>query len=89
MEGDVRHRRDNAGYRYRERKPTIAEAAAYEIARRDVIVFMADVPDTRENQEQDRICNNRQRYGEECDAASAEGERWYGNESVGGLDIAT
>ena len=54
----------------------------------DVVVLVADVPEPREHQEQDRIDDDRVRHGEERDGAGAEGERRNGDEGVGGVEIA-
>jgi hypothetical protein len=66
----------------------IAVAAAHEIARRDVIVLVADVPEPRKCQEQDRVNQDRVRHREEGDGAGAEGERRNGDEGIGGVDVA-
>ena len=73
---------------HRQSKPAIAETAANEIGRRDVVVLAADVPEPREHQEQDRINDDRVRHREERDRAGTKGERRDGDESVGGIEIA-
>ena len=88
LQRDIGHRRDDAGDGDRQRQPAIAEAAAHEIGRRDVIVLVADVPEPREHQEQDRIDHDRVRHREERDGAGAEGERRNGDERVGGVEVA-
>lgn len=82
LEGDVRHGRDDAGDRHRQREPAIAEAAAHEIARRDVLVLVADVPNSRKDQEQDRIDHDGIGDGEERDGPRTEGKRRHGDERV-------
>ena len=54
LQDDVRHRRDDAGYRHSLREPAITEPAAHEIARCDVMVLAADVPDAREDHKRNR-----------------------------------
>ena len=88
LQGDVGHGRDDAGDGDGERQPAIAEAAAHEIGRGDVVVLVADVPQPREHQEQDRIDHDRVRHREEGDGAGAEGERRHGDEGVGRIEVA-
>ncbi len=88
LQRDIGHGRDNAGDAHRQRQPAIAVAAAHEIARGDVVVLVADVPEPRKHQEQDRIDQDRIGHGEEGDGAGAEGERRNGDESVGRIDVA-
>ena len=88
LQRDVGHGRDDAGDRHRQRQPAVAEAAAHEIGGGDVVVLVADVPEPREHQEQDRIDDDRVRHGEERDGAGAEGQRRNGDESVGGVEVA-
>ena len=72
----------------RQRQPAIAEAAAHEIRRGDVVVLVADVPQPWKHQEQDRVDQDRVGDGEEGDGAGAEGERRDGDEGIGGVEIA-
>ena len=88
LQRDVRHSGDDAGDGDRQRQPAIAEAAADEIGRRDVIVLVADMPKPRKYQEQDRIDHDRVRHREEGDGAGAEGERRDGDEGVGRVEVA-
>ena len=88
LKRDVRQRRHQAGHRDGERQPAIAKPAAHEIGRRDVVVLVADVPEPREHQKQDRIDQDGVRHREEGDRAGAEGQRRYRDESVGGVEIA-
>ncbi len=88
LQRDIGHGGDDAGDRHRQRQPAIAEAAAHEIGRRDVVVLVADVPEPRKHQEQDRIDHDRVRHREERDGAGAEGERRNGDEGVGGVEVA-
>ena len=88
LQRDIGHGGDDAGDGDRQRQPAIAEAAAHEIGRRDVIVLVADMPKPRENQEQDRVDHDRVRHREEGDGAGAEGERRNGNEGVGRVEVA-
>ena len=71
-----------------KRQPAVAEAAAHEIARRDVAVLVAHVPEAREHQEQERIDDDRVGHGEERHGAGAERQRRHGDEGVGGVEIA-
>ena len=68
LQRDIGHGRDDAGDRDRQRQPAIAEAAAHEIAGGDVAVLVADMPEPREHQEQDRIDQDRVGHREERDA---------------------
>ena len=88
LQRDIGHGRDDAGDGHRQRQPAVAEAAAHEIRRRDVVVLVADVPEPRKHQEQDRIDHDRVGHGEERDGAGAEGQRRHGDEGVGGVEIA-
>ena len=88
LQRDVRHGRDDAGDGHRQRQPAVAEAAAHEIRRRDVIVLVTDLPKPRKHQEQDRIDHDGVGHGEERDGAGAESERRHGDEGVGGVEIA-
>ncbi len=73
---------------HRERQPTVAETALHEIARGDVAMLVADVPQAPKHQEHQRINNDGVRHGEKCDRAGAEGQRGNRDEGVGGIDIA-
>ena len=88
LQRDIGHGRDDAGDGHGQRQPAIAEAAAHEIARGDVVVLVADIPEPREHQEQDRIDQDRVGHREERDGAGAEGERRNGDEGVGRIDVA-
>ncbi len=88
LQGDVGHGRDEAGDRHRQRQPAIAEAAAHEVRRRDVIVLAADVPEPRKHQEQDRIDHDGVRHGEEGDGAGAERQCRHGDEGIGRVEVA-
>ena len=88
LQRDVRHGRDDAGDGDRQRQPAVAEAAAHEIGRRDVVVLVADLPKPRKHQEQDRIDHDGVGHREERDRAGAESERRHGDEGVGGVEIA-
>ena len=88
LQRDVRHGRDNAGDRDGQRQPAIAIAATHEIRRRDVAVLVADVPEPRKHQEQDRIDQNRVGHREERDGAGSERKRRNGDERVGRVDVA-
>ena len=57
-------------------------------AARDVVVLVADVPEPRKHQEQDRIDHDRVGHREERDRAGAERQRRDGDEGVGGVEIA-
>ena len=88
LQRDIGHGGDDAGDGDRQRQPAIAEAAAHEIGRRDVVVLVADMPEPRKHQEQDRIDHDRVRHREEGDGAGAEGERRHGDEGVGRVKVA-
>ena len=88
MQRDVGQSSDDTGDCHRQRQPSIAEPAAHEIGCGDVMMFVADVPESRENQEQDRIDHDRVRHREKRDGAGAEGERRNGDEGVGGVKVA-
>ena len=88
LESDIGHGCDDAGDRHRQCQPAVAEATAHEIARGDVAVLVADVPEPREDQEQDRVDHDRIRHREECDGAGTEGKRRNGDKGVGGIEIA-
>ena len=88
LQRDVGHGGDDAGDRDRQREPAVAEAAAHEIGRRDVAVLVADVPEPRKHEEQDRIDDDRIGHREEGDRAGAERERRHGDEGVGGIEVA-
>ena len=60
----------------------------HEIGGRDVAVPVAHVPQAREDQEQDRIDDDRVRHGEEGERAGAERERRHRDEGVGGVEVA-
>src|SRR6202790_4466178 len=89
LQGDVRHGRDYAGHRYRQCQPAVPEAPANEITRRDVAMLAAHIPQAAKEQENERVDDDRIRYREKSDGTGAERERRNGNESVGGIDIAT
>ena len=89
LQRDVRHRRDDAGNCHRQCEPAVTEAAAHEIAGCDVVVLVADIPEPRKHQKQDRVDHDRVGHREESDGAGAEGQRRDGNEGVGGVEIAT
>jgi hypothetical protein len=61
---------------------------AHEVARGDVAVLAAHVPQPRKHQEQERIDDDRVGHGEERHRAGAERERRNGDEGVGGVDVA-
>ena len=88
LQGDVGERRDDARDGDCERQPPVAESASYEVGRRDVAVLVADVPEPREHQKQQRIDQNGVGNGKERHRARAEGERRDGDEGVGGIDVA-
>ena len=88
LQRDVGHGRNEAGDRHRQRQPAIAEAAAHEIRRRDVVVLAADVPEPRKHQEQDRIDHDGVGHGEEGDGAGAERQRRHGDEGIGRVEVA-
>src|SRR5712671_5249726 len=88
LKGDVGHRRDDAGNRDCQGEPAVAEAAAHEIARSDIVVLMANVPDAWKDQEKDRISHNRIGYRKERDGAGTKGECRNSNESIGRVEIA-
>ena len=88
LERDIRHGRDDAGDRHRQRQPAVAEAAAHEIARGDVAVLFANIPESREDQKQDRIDHDGVRHREEGDRAGTERERRNGDEGIGGIEVA-
>src|SRR5215469_4212358 len=52
------------------------------------MVLVANMPKPRKHQEEDRIGHDGVRDGEEGDRAGAKGERWNGNECVGGIEVA-
>ena len=89
LQRDIRQSGDDAGDRNGQRQPAIAEAAAHEVSRGDVVVLVADVPEPRKHQEQDRIDHNRVGHREERDGAGAERKCRYGDEGVGGVKVTT
>ena len=88
LQRDVGHGGDDAGDRHRQRQPAVAETAAHEVRRRDVVVLVTDMPEPRKHQEQDRIDHDRVGHGEERHRAGAERERRDGDEGVGRIEIA-
>jgi hypothetical protein len=88
LQRDIRHGRNNAGNRHRERQPAIAESAAHEVGRRDVIVLVADIPQAREHEKQNGINHDGIRHCEERDGPGPESERRDGDESVSRIQIA-
>ena len=88
LQRDVGHGRDDAGDRHREREPAVAEAALHEIAGGDVAVLVADVPEARKDEEEDRIDDDGVGHREEGERAGAERERRNRDEGIGGVEIA-
>ncbi len=88
LQRDVRHRRENAGERDRERQGSAAEAPHHEVRRRDVPVLVRDRPEPRERHVHEGIDQERVRDREETDRARAVHERGYGDERVRRVQIA-
>ena len=88
LQRDVRHRRQDAGERNRQRQPAIAEPSAHEVGGGDVAVLVRHRPKPRKHQIQDRVDHDRVRYGEEAERARAEHQGRHRDEGVGGIKIA-
>ena len=65
LQRDVGHRRDDAGDRDGEREAAAVVASADEVGRRDVAATLRDRPQARQEDEDDRVGDDRVRHGEE------------------------
>ena len=89
LQSDVRHRCDNTGDGHGQREPAVAEPAAHEIGGRDVVVLVADVPDAREYDEEDRIGDDGIGYRKESHGSGTKGQRRDRYKGVGSVEVAT
>jgi hypothetical protein len=88
LQGDVGHRRDDAGERDRERERRRPMARANEVGRRGHPVPVGDRPDADGGEQNQRVDDDRVGNREEADRAEAEDERRNRDEGVGGVDVA-
>jgi hypothetical protein len=87
LEGDVRHRRQNAGERDRQRQPVAVVPTADEVSTRDVVVPAGHRPQPRHDHEHERVDDDGVRQREQTVGAGAEDRRGNGDERVGGVEI--
>ena len=88
LQGDVGHRRQDAGDRDRQRQPARAVAPAHEVGRGDVAVPVADRPQPRHEHEDDRVDHDRVGHGEEpADRAQREHRRGHRDERVRRVEV--
>ncbi len=88
LERDVRHRREDAGQRDRQRERPAVVAALDEVGRRDVAVPVADRPQPRQEQEDQRVDHDRVRHGEEADRAAGVQQCGHRDERVRRVEVA-
>ena len=89
LQRDVGHRRDEAGDRDREREDAGVVAAPHEVGRGDVAVTVADRPQPRHEDEDDRVEDDRVGHREEArDGARREHRRRHRDEGVRRVEVA-
>ena len=88
LEGDVGHRRDETGDRDRERQHAGVVAPAHEVGRGDVAVAVADRPQPRHEDEDDRVQDDRVGHREEArDGSGREHRRRHRDEGVRRVEV--
>ena len=88
LEGDVGHRGQDPGQRDGQRERPAVVAALDEVGRRDVPVPVADRPQPGQEQEDDRVDDDRVRHREEADRAAGVQRRGHRDERVRRVDVA-
>ncbi len=88
LQRDVGQRRQDAGERDRERQPTGVEPALHEVGRRDVRATVRDRPQARQEDEDDRVQDDRVGHGEESRGIAGIQQRRHRDERVGRVDVA-
>ena len=88
LQRDVRHRREDAGERDREPQRLGVEPALDEVGRRHVAATVRDRPQPRQEDEDDRVQDDRVRHGEEADRVAGVEQSRHGDERVRRVDVA-
>ena len=88
LQGDVGHRREDAGDGDGQRERLAVVAALHEVGRRDVAVPVGDRPELREEQEDQRVDHDRVRHREEADHAAGVQRRRDRDEGVRRVEVA-
>ncbi len=88
LQGDVGHRRHDAGERDHESKDRRAVPAADEVGGRHVPVAVADRPEPDSHEEDHRVDHDGVRHREEAEGSRAIDERGHGDERVRGVEVA-
>ena len=88
LQRDVRHQGQDPGEGGRQREATGTVPAADEVGRGDVAVHPGDRPEPGQEDEDDRVDQDRVRHRVEPDGPGAEDQRGHRDERVGGVEVA-